>query len=94
MLRADGLAAPVERVVAGRLALALRGEAVGELLAVVGEDLLDLERAGLGEPFEEAAGALGGLVGEDLKVDPAAWRGRWRRTGRIWRTRRAFAAAP
>jgi hypothetical protein len=30
---------------AGGFALALGGEAVGELLAVVGEDLLDLERA-------------------------------------------------
>jgi hypothetical protein len=64
-----GLAEPVA---AGGFALALGGEAVGEFLAVIGQDLLDPERAGLSQAFQKVVGALGGLVGPHLEVDPAA----------------------
>ena len=69
---AEGAAGLIKGMASGRLALALRGKAVGEGLTVVGQNLLDRERAGGGEPFEDTLGALGGLVGQDLALDPAA----------------------
>jgi len=46
-------------------------EAVGELLAVVGEDLGDLERGVLDEVLEEAPSGVGRLRCRDLEEDPA-----------------------
>ena len=46
-------------------------EAVGELLAVIGQDVGDGER-GLGdEPLQEAGGVVGSFLGQDLDRDPA-----------------------
>ncbi len=69
----DGVlsADPIEGVLAGRLALAGGAEPVGKLFAVVGQYLGDLEWGGLQEALQEALGACGRLLGEDLHVDPA-----------------------
>jgi hypothetical protein len=62
----------IEGVLAGRFALAGGAEAVGELLAVVGQHRADHER-GLGvQAFQEAGGGGGRFVGSDLEVNPAA----------------------
>lgn len=56
----DGVlgAEAIDGMAAGGLALVGGAEAIGELLAVVGEYGADLERCGVGQAFEEAAGGL------------------------------------
>ncbi len=61
---------PIEGMGAGGLALAGGAEAVGKLLAVVGEERADVERSLLDQACEKAAGGGGGSVLEDLDVDP------------------------
>lgn len=61
----------VEGMMAGGVALSGSTEAVRELLAVIGEDLGDLEGSGLDQAFEEGAGVGGGLGRQDFEVDPA-----------------------
>ena len=58
-------------MLAGRFLLAGDAEAVRERLAVVGEDLADLERSLLDQAAQNALGGGGRLVGEDLHEDPA-----------------------
>jgi len=69
----DGVlgAEAIERVAAGGRALAGGAEAVGELLAVVGQQCGDFERGGGEQALEETAGAGGGLVRQAFEVDPA-----------------------
>jgi len=56
MLNAQGLAELVELVLAARLAVPGAKQPVGELLAIIGQQLGDLDRAGLGECLEEGTG--------------------------------------
>ena len=56
----------VEGMGAGGRPFADRSEAVGELLAVVGQDFLDLHRAGGPQGLEEGLGGGGRLTGADL----------------------------
>nr|QJS02350.1 hypothetical protein [Klebsiella pneumoniae] len=56
---------------AGFLLLAASREAVGELAAVVGQKLDDLDGTGLLDFVEEVATAAIGLVGIELDEDPA-----------------------
>jgi len=70
VLDAMALAGLVEKVAAGRFTFPGGAEAVGKLLAVVGQDLGDVE-GGLGDQaVEEGGGDLGFLGGMDLQVDP------------------------
>jgi len=82
MLNAQGLAELVELVLAARLTVPGAEQPVGELLAIVaslklrlrlvfGQQLGDLDRAGLGERLEEGTGRGGALVGVDSDVYPA-----------------------
>ena len=72
VLDAELLAQAVEHVcAAGFLLLAASREAVGELAAVVGEQLDDLDGKGLLDFVEEVATAAIGLVGIELDEDPA-----------------------
>ncbi len=61
----------IEFVFSAGLAGAASEESVGELLAVICEDLPDLERAGLFEGFDKAHGNACGLMGLDLHEHPA-----------------------
>jgi hypothetical protein len=69
----DGLlgTGPIEAVAARRLPLTGGAEPIGEFLAVVRQDLGDLEGDGCQEVLEEALGAGGGLLGPDLHIHPA-----------------------
>ncbi len=72
VLDAELLAQAVEHVcAAGFLLLAASREAVGELAAVVGQKLDDLDGTGLLDFVEEVATAAIGLVGIELDEDPA-----------------------
>lgn len=62
----------IERVSAGGLALAGGGEAVGKLLAVVGQKPCDLEWGFIQQPVEKARGGARRLTGQPLQVYPAA----------------------
>ena len=62
----------IEGVPAGRLALAGGAEAVGELLAVVGEDGPHEERRFGVQALQEAGGGVGRFVRLDLEIHPAA----------------------
>jgi hypothetical protein len=59
----------VKDVPPGGVALSFGGEAVGELLAVVGQDFLESERPCGGQTVQEL---LGNLAGHYFEVDPAA----------------------
>ena len=61
----------IEGMAPGRRALSGGAEAVGELLAVIGEHRGDRERRGLDQAFEEGAGMVGAFGRQDLDVDPA-----------------------
>ena len=64
-------AEPVEHMrTAGFLLFAASGEAVGELATVVGQQLDNLDRAGLRELGEEIGTAAVDLVGIELDEDP------------------------
>ena len=65
------LADPVEAVLARRFALAGGAEPIGEFLAVIRQDLGDPEGGGLEEMGQEALGAGGGLLRQDLDIHPA-----------------------
>ncbi len=71
MLDAELLAQAVEHVCRWVLLLAASREAVGELAAVVGQKLDDLDGTGLLDFVEEVATAAIGLVGIELDEDPA-----------------------
>ena len=72
MLDAELLAQAVEHVrAAGFLLLAAGREAVGKLAAVVGQQLDDLDRAGLLDLAEEVDTAAVCLVGIELDENPA-----------------------
>ena len=76
MLDRQVFAEHVERVLASRYAIAAdgvflpAGEAVGELAAVVGEQLDDVDRAGVFHLDQEVSAAAVGLVGIDFHEDP------------------------
>ncbi len=61
----------IEGVGAGRVALAGGAEAVGKLLAVVGEELVDGKGSLIDQALEEAAGGGCRLILEDFHVNPA-----------------------
>lgn len=61
----------VEGVSSGRLSFAARAEAIGELLAVVGEDARDSEGSGFEQALQEALGGGSGFVPKQLHIDPA-----------------------
>lgn len=61
----------VDGMAAGRFAFALRREAVRECLAVIGAELLQLERGGLDDGCEEGLGGVSARVGLDRDRDPA-----------------------
>ena len=61
----------VKKMASGRFALAGGAEAVGEFLAVVGEDFLDGEGGFFNQALEEIAGVGGGFLGQDFDIDPA-----------------------
>ena len=65
------VADPVAAVLAGRFPLTGRAEPVGEFLAVSGQDGGDLKGGGVEEMGQEALGAGGGLLRQDLNLDPA-----------------------
>ena len=71
VLYAQLLAQLVELMVATGLALTTGKEAIGELLAVVGQHSGDLDRAGLVQGMEEGPSAGGRLVAFDLHEHPA-----------------------
>ena len=54
VLGAEFVARLIEEVASGRFAFALGGEPVGEFLAVVGQDFLDLERTRGGQALQES----------------------------------------
>ena len=61
----------VEGLPVGRGALSGAGEAVGELLAVVGEDTADLSGECPGQAGGERGGGARASAGKDLGMDPA-----------------------
>lgn len=63
-------AGSVETMVAGGLTLALRGQAVGDFLAVVCKKLLDLDGTGGDQPIEKPLHDRSGRVEQDLEIDP------------------------
>ena len=63
--------APVAAMLAGRCALAGGAATVGKFLAVSGEDRGDLNGGRLEAVGQEALGAGGGLLRQDLDLDPA-----------------------
>jgi hypothetical protein len=65
------VADPLEAMLTRQFPLTGRAEPVGKLLAVVGEDLGDPEGGGLEEMGQEALGAGGGLLRQDLDRHPA-----------------------
>ena len=72
MFDAQGQAQLVELVLPRRLAIPGAEQAVGELLAVVGQDLADPDRTGLVQSVQEGLGRRRRLVGLDGQVNPAA----------------------
>ena len=71
MLDAELLAQPVEHVcAAGFLLLPAGREAISELAAVVGQQLNDLDGAGLPHLRQQIDAAAAGLVGIQFDVDP------------------------
>ena len=62
---------PVEAMLARRFALAGGSKAIGELLAVIGQDLADPKGGSLVKIGQEALGASGGLFRQDLDINPA-----------------------
>jgi hypothetical protein len=71
MIDAMESASPVKGVCAAWPAFAGRTEAIGKLLAVVGQDACDGERSGFDQAFQEALGRGGGFVPEEFDVHPA-----------------------
>ena len=71
VLDAQCLAQEVELMMARRLTFAGGEQAIGELLAVVGEQALDFAGAGPVQRCEKGGGGLGGPVGLDRDEDPA-----------------------
>ncbi len=69
----DGLCVtvPIAAMLIRRFPLTGRAEPVGEFLAVIGQDVGDLNGRGLEEIGQEALGAGGGLLRQDLNIDPA-----------------------
>ena len=61
----------IEAVLAGRFPFAGGATAIGEFLAVIRQDLGDLKGGSLEEVGQEALGADGGLLRQDLNIDPA-----------------------
>ena len=61
---------PVEAMLARRFPFAGGAEPVGEFLAVICQDLGDLEGGGLEGVRQEALGTGGGLLRENLDIDP------------------------
>src|SRR6218665_3188164 len=81
MLYAQLLAQRVEPMVATGLTLAAGKQPVGELLTVVGQQLVDPDRAGLVQCLQEGL-CTGGRLGWPRSArTPIAWPGRWLRTG-------------
>jgi hypothetical protein len=66
-LRAD----LIDRMASSGLPFASGAEAIGELLAVVSQDRVDLHRCGLGQALPEAGSGRCGLVRQDLQIHPA-----------------------
>jgi len=64
-------AGQVKGVTPGRLALARRAVAVGELLAIVCQALVYIEWGLVDDPNKEPGGGGGLLVVQDLQMDPA-----------------------
>ena len=62
---------PIAAMLTRRFPLTGRAEPVGGFLAVIGQDVGDLKGGGLEEIGQEALGAGGGLLRQDLNIDPA-----------------------
>lgn len=60
----------VEAMAFGRFALAGGAEAVGEYLAVIGEDRLDGERGVLDQTMQNIADVGGRFLRQDVDIDP------------------------